>query len=136
MRLRTVYTADHPWRGETYEDGRRIWAEATSPDETLNDVLAHIGAQLTAGGAPPDAFVRVKHTGCPPAEPVPVSLLGTGTPWAAPVLQGEAALDAAIETIARRFYRAEYQADDLTSMKSDIREAVMLAVAAGVGAAP
>ena len=81
MRIRTVYTADHPWRAETIEGGRRVTAEATLPGETLGDVLEHLGDVLMSLGAPPDAPARVVHVGCP------VSQLGR----AASVLLGEQA---------------------------------------------
>ena len=130
----TIHTQDHPPRGETFVNGHKVWACANEPGETLNDVLRHIAGTLgVVFGPSPDTPIRVKHIGCPAAAPVPLSRLGLdGDPAEAPRVLGRTALELAAENIARRFYRGEYSARDLTAMKGDILEALRLARAAGV----
>ena len=54
-----INAADHPPRAETYLAGRRLWAEATEPHETMADVLRELARQIVAAGAHQDAATAV-----------------------------------------------------------------------------
>ena len=64
-----IHTALDPARAETYIAGRRLWAEATEPHETMADVLAHIAELLLDAGLPAHTLATTKAPGRPCSEP-------------------------------------------------------------------